>query len=82
MYTAVVATKYHDIYCYISSLHITYNTYIYTYVSTYTLAIYIYIYIYTLFSIYYKQHNIFYLTFKVFFDQNDTASICDKIYVR
>ena len=40
------------------------------------------LYIYTLFSIYYKQHNIFYLTFKVFFDQNDTASICDKIYVR
>ena len=48
MYRAVVYTKYHDIYCYISSLHITYNTYIYTYVSTYTLAIYIYIIFYLL----------------------------------
>ena len=60
MCIVIVANEYHnDIYCYISSLHITYNTYIYTDVSTYTLAIYMY----TLFS---KQHNIFYLTFKVF----------------
>ena len=75
MYTAIVVTRYHNhIYCYISSLYITYHTYIYTYISTFTLVIYviyiyiyiIHIYIHTIFYRYYKQHNLFYLTFKVF----------------
>ena len=75
IYTAIVVTRYHNhIYCYISSLYITYHTYIYTYISTFTLVIYviyiyiyiIHIYIYTIFYRYYKQHNLFYLTFKVF----------------
>ena len=75
IYTAIVVTRYHNhIYCYISSLYITYHTYIYTYISTFTLVIYviyiyiyiIHIYIHTIFYRYYKQHNLFYLTFKVF----------------
>ena len=77
IYTAIVVTRYHNhIYCYISSLYITYHTYIYIYIYLhlhllYMLYIYIYIYIihiyiHTIFYRYYKQHNLFYLTFKVF----------------
>ena len=47
IYTDILVTRYHNfICCFISSLYMTYNTYIYTYVFTFTLLVYIYIYIY------------------------------------
>ena len=51
--TDILVTRYHNfICCFISSLYITYNTYIYTYVFTFTLLVYIDIYIHIYIHIY------------------------------